>query len=295
MRRLLMLAGLFLSVPCIAKAPVTQRHVRVADDIHLHVVEAGSGDRAPLVFVPGWSTDAGIWERQITTFATSRRVIAIDPRSQGQSTKTTTGNTPERRAEDLHAALAALAVRRPVLIGWSQAVQDIAAYVLRYGTEELAGIVLVDAAVSDGAPGIAKRPEQVAAQFGRFPLYLDDQRAYLRGMMSFIISKPQPPGAIDALVATGMKTPPSIGLSMLIADMFGTDRTPALARMACPVLIIAAGTSTELERQQAEVKGIPGARFVRIDDAAHTVFLDQPDKFDAALDRFLQDIPPPMR
>jgi microsomal epoxide hydrolase len=50
-------------------------------------------------------------------FAKAHRVIAFDPRSQGESTKTTSGNTPEIRAQDLHALLERMGVQRPVLIG----------------------------------------------------------------------------------------------------------------------------------------------------------------------------------
>ena len=85
-------------------------------------------------------------------------------------------------------------MRRPVLIGWSQGVQDIAAYVERYGTKELAGIVLVDAAVSDGADGMVARPEETAAQFKMFAVYQAHQQEYLGGMMRAIISKPQSDG-----------------------------------------------------------------------------------------------------
>ena len=52
------------------------------------------------------------------------------------------------RAQDLHRLLEQLDARRPVLIGWSQGVQDLAAYIERYGTHDLAGLVLVDATVA---------------------------------------------------------------------------------------------------------------------------------------------------
>src|SRR5438093_180355 len=205
------------------------RMVEVADGVSLRVIEAGKPGAVPaLVFIPGWSTGADIWRHQIDKFAKTHRVIAFDPRSQGESTKTTSGNTPETRAQDLHALLERLGVQRPVLIGWSQGLQDIAAYVERYGTKDLAGIVLVDAAVSDGADGMAARPRETAEQFKMFAVYQAHQQEFLRGMMKAIISKPQPEGAIDRLVANGVKTPPDIGITMLVADMFGVDRTTAL-------------------------------------------------------------------
>jgi microsomal epoxide hydrolase len=278
-----------------APASIEQR-VTVASGVVLRVVESGKANsKPPLVFIPGWSAGADIWQGQIDRFDDAYRVIAFDPRSQGDSTKTTSGNTPEQRAADLHALLAARKVKRPILIGWSQAAQDIAAYVLLYGTRDIAGIVLVDAAVSEGAKAIAARPDQAAVQFSRFAIYASDQEAYLHRMFGAIISKPQPPGAVDSAIATAMKTPPSIGIAMLVADMFGVDRTPALAKIDCPVLIIAAAKSEELAAQRAEAKAIKNARFVEIDDAAHAVFLDQPDNFGGALADFAARLGPSSR
>jgi microsomal epoxide hydrolase len=267
------------------------RKMDVGGNVSLRVVEAGKPENQPvLVFIPGWSTGADIWRPQIETFAKANRVIAFDPRSEGESTKTTSGNTPETRAQDLHALLDRLNVRRPVLIGWSQGVQDVAAYVERYGTKELAGIVLVDAAVSDGAAGMASRPQETAAQFKMFAIYQAHQQEYLSGMMGAIISKPQSDGTIEQLVNTGTKTPPDIGVAMLVADMFGVDRRPALKKIDCPTLIIASAKSDELDRQQAAANQIPHARFEKIEDAAHAVFLDQPDRFDDSLTSFVSKL-----
>src|SRR6266516_932365 len=208
--------------------PGSSRMVIVAGGVSLRVIESGKAGGEPvLVLIPGWSTGADIWHHQIDTFAKTYRVIAFDPRSEGESTKTTSGNTPETRAQDLHALLERLGVQRPVLIGWSQGVQDIAAYVEHYGTKELAGIVLVDAAISDGADGVVARPQETAAQFKMFAIYQAHQREYLGGMMRAIISKPQSDDAIEELVSTGMKTPADIGVAMLVADMFGVNRTSA--------------------------------------------------------------------
>src|SRR5207253_8011091 len=263
------------------------RVLDVAEGISFRVIEAGKPSVQPvLVFIPGWSSGADIWRQQIDRFAPTHRVIAFDPRSQGESTKTTSGNTPEMRAQDLHKLLEQLNARRPVLIGWSQGVQDLAAYIERYGTHELAGLVLVDAAVSDGADGIVARAQESAAQLRMLALYQAHQPEYLRGMMDAIISKPQPDGTIDGLVATGMKTPPSIGTGMLVADLFGVNRTAALKKIDCPILIIASAKSDELARQQAGAGQITHAHFETVEDAAHAVFLDQPVRFAELLEKF---------
>jgi non-heme chloroperoxidase len=269
----------------------SSRAVEVGDGVSLRVIEAGKPDGGPtLVFIPGWSTGADIWHHQIGAFAKTYRVLALDPRSEGDSTKTMSGNTPEIRAQDLHALLERLGVRHPVLIGWSQGVQDIAAYVERYGTKDLAGIVLVDAAVSDGADGMVARPQETAEQFKMFAVYQAHQREYLVGMMRAIISKPQSDEAIEQLVNTGLKTPPDVGVGMLVADMFGVNRTPAVKKIDCPTLIIASAKSDELTRQHATANQIPHARFEKVDGAAHAVFVDQPERFDELLKSFVANL-----
>jgi len=284
------LAAIAAPVSAEIASPIVEKRVTVAPAVVLRVIEAGQSKGRPIVFIPGWGAGADIWRDQINRFDETYRIISFDPRSQGHSTKTVSGNTPEQRAVDLHALLTKERAHRPVLIGWSQASQDIAAYVLRYGTRDISGIVLVDAAVSDGANSIAERPQEAAFQFRLFGAYLGDQEAYLRGMFAAIIRKRQAPGVVEQAIATAMRTPPSIGLSMLVSDMFTVDRRPALAKMDCPVLIVAAATSEELGRQKAEVNAIKNGRFVQIEDAGHAVFLDQPDRFAAALAGFLKSI-----
>jgi microsomal epoxide hydrolase len=95
---------------------------------------------------------------------------------------------------------------------------------------------------------------------------------------------------MDQLVSTGMKTQPDVGVGMLVADMFGVNRTPALKKIDCPTLIIASAKSFELSRQQAAANQIPHARFEKVENAAHAVFIDQPDRFDELLKSFVASL-----
>jgi non-heme chloroperoxidase len=277
------------SVRAESSTELHERSLDLGNGVSLRVIEAGQpGSTAILVLIPGWSTSADIWREQIDRFARTHRVISFDPRSQGKSTITTTGNTPETRAQDLHTLLDKLNARRPVLIGWSQGVEDIAAFINRYGTGDLSGIVLVDAAISPGAEGMAERgAQQTAAQVKMYAVYQEHQQEYLAGMMRAIVSKPQSNGTIEQLVTTGSKTPPDIGVAMRIADTFGVNRTPALKKIDCPTLSIASTKSGVLAQQQAQAKQISNARFEKVEDAAHAVFLDQPDRFNELVTSFV--------
>ena len=249
-----------------------------------------NGRRSPLLF---WRFTASIWSDQLSLFGRDRRVIAIDPRSQGDSTKTAEGDTPEQRARDLHTVLEKMGVGRRVLVGWSQGVQDAAAYVLQFGISETDGIVLVDATISAGANGISAAPGAAAQQLGLLPLLSDSPRDYTIGMMKAVITRSLEPLAIDRLVNEALKTPTAVGEAMLVADLFGRDRRPAIAKMNLPVLIIASSRSSELAEQKAMASKMPNGRFEVVENAGHAVFVDQPDQFNALLRNFLTRLKPP--
>ena len=65
--------------------------VTTSDSVKIHYFEAGPKlpRRSPtLLFVPGWMTPGWIWEYQLAHFAKSYRVVAMDPRSQGEILET---------------------------------------------------------------------------------------------------------------------------------------------------------------------------------------------------------------
>jgi pimeloyl-ACP methyl ester carboxylesterase len=54
--------------------------------------------------------------------------------------------------------------------------------------------------------------------------------------------------------------------------------------------MIRVGQSEELARQQAGASQISRARFQKVEDAAHAVFLDQPERFDELVEKFEKDV-----
>src|SRR5438552_2731193 len=60
-----------------------------ADGARIHYIEAGKGPA--ILFVPGFTAPGWIWEKQITQFSITHRVVAIDPRAQGESSQTAEG------------------------------------------------------------------------------------------------------------------------------------------------------------------------------------------------------------
>src|SRR5215831_12174815 len=102
--------------------PVISRYFVTTDGVRLHYLEAGSG--RTLVFVPGWAMPAQIWEPQITFFSRRFHVVALDPRSQGDSDIARTGHNAKRRSQDIHELVAAVGAKSVTLVAWSLGVLE---------------------------------------------------------------------------------------------------------------------------------------------------------------------------
>src|SRR2546430_2274018 len=127
-----------------AARPWVDRWFITSDSVRLHYLSGGSGPGPTVVFVPGWTMPADIWEPQLRYFAASRRVIALDPRSQGASQRTSDGNYTDRRARDIHELIAHLQAAPVVVVGWSMGAPEALELVEQFGTQDIAGLVLVD-------------------------------------------------------------------------------------------------------------------------------------------------------
>lgn len=275
-----------------AAAAPREQMVAAAPGVSIRaVVFAPPTARPTVVLIPGWLATTDVWADTAKALGTDRGVVAIDPRSQGGSSKPVENNTPEARAGDIAAVVKALGLKHYVLVGWSQGVQDVAAYVQGGTPTGLEGVVLVDAAPSKGAAGLGSDPLGAASQFGLLSIYTRAPRPYAEGMMKAIHKKPLPPAVLQARVEAALRTPSSIGAAMIVADLYGGDRSDAFKVFDKPLLVIAAADSHERDAQAAAAASAPKGKLVVIEDAGHAVFDDQPAKFDAALKAFLAALP----
>ena len=266
------------------KSGRTELHIRTTSRVVLRVVRLGRrSTKPPLILVSGWTVGLEVWDSVATELASDREVVLLDSRSQGGSTTTTADNRPEDRARDLAVVLRRLNISRPILIGWSQGAQDVAAYVRAFGDTNLAGCVLVDAAPSGGPKDLTHDPGEALKFFELLALYRSSPLDYQRGMMSFIIGDPARAELRERLARRGLKTPTTIGADMLVADLYGADRSNV--RFSRPLLVLIAGRNPDpaplkawAESNHANVKVVA--------NASHALFVDQPEQFVRAIKDF---------
>lgn len=265
-------------------APASRR-IRV-DDVELHVESVGEGE--PLVLIHGLGACGLDWAPQTAFFCERYRVITIDLRGHGRSSRPRTGYSIERFAKDTAAVLQALETGPVHLVGIS-----------------LGGMVTFQLAVD--APHLVRSmtivnsgPAVPTLTFKqRLPLYI--RLVYIRVLglrrMAVAIAKrlfPAPDQAAlrDTFVARLASNDKRCYVESLRAIFAGWGVADRLGAIACPVLALAADQDyTPVALKQAYVDRLPDARMVVIPDSRHAVPMEKPDAFNRALADFLSTPP----
>ena len=249
-----------------------------SDGVRLHYLEAGSGPA--IVFVPGWTNPAWIWEPQILHFSKNYRVVALDPRSQGESEQVTDGLYPERRSQDIKELMDHLQLPPAVLVGFSMGVWEVLSYVDQFGTEALRGVVLVDAPI-----GSEPNTQELNEFFGLIKQFSMNRRQWMEQFLPVAFKKPQPEAYLERLRAASLKVPTSTAIALLAA-YWGRDWRPVLAKLDKPVLY----TITKPGESQGKMlkAKLPSARVELFPEAGHVLFADETERFNAVLEEFAQ-------
>jgi pimeloyl-ACP methyl ester carboxylesterase len=107
----------------------TGRHVAI-NGVSLHVAERGEGD--PVVLLHGGLSSTRSWRNVVPLLEAEFRVIAVDARGHGYSTRTGSPLTYEQLVDDLAALIGTLGCDRPFVIGWSDGGEQALRLGLRY-------------------------------------------------------------------------------------------------------------------------------------------------------------------
>jgi non-heme chloroperoxidase len=269
-----------------ATPPTTKNDsIKTSDGVSIHYLEAGSG--RPIVFIPGWTMPAWIWQKQIDEFSKHYHVVAVDPRSQGESDKPPYGHLPETRARDYKELVDQLRLKHPVMVGWSMACGELAKYAEQFGTDNIGGFVLVDGFLSDKAS-----PEMVAGISGWMNQLQQDRQKQADGFVRSMFKKPQPEDYVRRVIDASTQVPADTAVVLIYNMIAVKDFSPGLASLAAmktknPVLFMYQPES-QLTADFLKLKLGDKLRLERFEGDGHALFVDDPDKFNHVLEEFLK-------
>jgi microsomal epoxide hydrolase len=254
-----------------------ERDITTSDGVRLRLLEAGPAGARTILFIPGWTMPAWIWEAQLRHFAPTHHVVAMDPRGQGGSSVPAIGYDQASRAGDIAAVLAATEDRPALIVAWSLAVLETLTLIRLRGDAAIAGLVLVDNSVGEDPPPPTPPPPTKPA-----PPHEQAMRRFVHGMFR----TPRDPDWLDRLTRASLITPEAAAKTLL---NFTTPRSywrDALYATNRPVLYV---TRPRWEAQAATLKrNRPGTETVIFHEAGHALFVDEPARFNSVVDSFLR-------
>jgi microsomal epoxide hydrolase len=278
------LVSLFiLVVPGVIAQTAKSEFFKTSDGIQIHYIEAGSG-RA-IVFIPGWTMPAWIWQKQIDEFSKKYHVVAVDPRSQGESDKPTYGHLPETRSRDYKELVNHLDLKQPVLVGWSMACGELVKYAEQFGGDNVGGFVLVDGFLPDKVS-----PEMFAGLSGWMNLLQQDRQKQADGFVRSMYKKPQTEDYLKRVTDASMQTPADTAVVLIYDIIAVKDFSSGLAKMNRPVLFIYR-SETQATADFLKTKLGDKVRLEKFDGDGHALFVDDPEKFNRVLEEFIQSLP----
>jgi non-heme chloroperoxidase len=258
------------------------------DGTTLHYKDRGNGPT--FVFIHGNNVDSQFWAYQIATLSEQgMRTVAPDRRGHGRSEYVASGQDYDTYASDLAALLEYADLHDVTLVGHSTGANAIARYITRYGTQRVAGAVLV-AMVNPATPS----PDDVAATEATLQVIdatLNDRPKYFDSLKAAFFGASVSEVTMDAILAQCYTTPLEVALDTVRIFLDPrNDTREDLRALTIPTLIVHGDADTfspfETSGKFAH-QVIPNSRVLLYEGASHGLTISEQGRFTSDLRAFV--------
>jgi len=277
------------------KLSKTAAYYRTDDGANLYYEDHGQG--RPIFLVHGWSCSTKVWQKNIEELSRQFRVIALDSRGHGNSSKVLGGHQVPQYARDVRALIEYLDLRDIVLLGWSLGGPVVLSYWQQFSKDSrLGGIGLIDSNPFPFSPddwnNHSLKNYNTASMAGVFKALTDDPAGFATAFTHRMFKSGKATAEDLAWLPDELrKTPPWIAIA-IYSDFLTSDYTGVLPTLTIPAIFFA-GDSDLFKQGNSQGKYlaglVPNATFVPFDDAGHLLFYEQSAKFNAALVKFVSE------
>jgi esterase len=269
----------------------------VINNLRLHYLDWGTAGKVPIVFLHGGGISAHTWDLLCAVLKHDYHCLALDQRGHGDSEwSAELDYTFETQKRDVEGFIDHLGLERFFLIGMSMGGINALLYAAEH-SERLHGLTIIDT-----GPEVRRAGGQRIIDFVRQTAEAD---------------------SIEDLIALALKFNPTRDPRLLrrsllhtfrrredgkwvrkndtrhwqrsdVAERFGRlgDYWALVPRISCPTLVVRGAKSDVFHDEDAEklAQRLPNGRWVRIENAGHTVQGDNPRGLLEALRQFFGDV-----
>lgn len=270
--------------------------ITTRDGARIYYEDHGRG--RPIVLVHGWACSGRFWQRNVPALAEEFRVVTVDLRGHGNSAKPLTGHTMPQYAQDVRAVIEHLDLNGVTLAGWSLGGPVVLAYWQQYAADSrLKGLGLVDTAPSPLSPADwnshGLKNNNLDGMHAVFAAVQTDRSQHSLGFVNNMFKGGQATATDLAwMVPEIAKTPAWIAIAAY-SDFLLSDYAGVLPTVKVPAIVFAADSNVYkhgIAMGRHLASQLPQATFVPFEDGGHTLFYEQPDKFNGALGAFVRGL-----
>jgi pimeloyl-ACP methyl ester carboxylesterase len=269
----------------------------------------GAGPGLPALLLMGLGTDAHGWERVLPALTSERRVVVLDNRGIGRSSKPRGPYTTAMLAADARAVLGHADIGRAHVAGLSlggMIAQELAlaepglvaslALLATWARPDAGALALAREGAASGAHGLGVEEALGAIREGRTPA-IDFAKIF-----QFLMPRVLSPAFLEreaAYLAAFFARSMEYGLSAdgyagQLAAAIGHDTTARLPTITAPTLVVAGTADALIAPSHADViaKLVPGAKLVRIEGGPHGLNFENADELSRELATWFRDNDP---
>lgn len=277
---------------------LTANYFKTSDGVLLHSLEAGSGNI--LLFIPGWSQTAQLFQILLKDLATDHKVIALDMRGHGESEKPAHGYRPSRLAVDIHEFIENRDLKKITIIGHSMGCAIIWSLLDQFGDKNIRQIVLIDQATSvvawpswdDEEKNLCGSLHTPESLFNTLTLLTGPDSSQVREsyIRDSLLTKNCPSDVADWVLSENMKFP-ALYAAHLLLEGSTQDWRDIIRKITLPTLIFGGKASIFNPLSQIwisqQIKNSVVHIFEEAEGGSHFMWLENPQKFLYLLRQFL--------
>jgi len=269
--------------------PTREEFIKVESNVYLHVTDAGEG--RPVVLIHGWPLSDEMFEYQYNDLVNNKfRVIGITLRGFGQSSKPYGLYDYDVHARDIKKILDHLDIKKAVLGGFSMGGSIAIRYVSLYKSAHLSKLALFGAA----APIWTQRKDfqynlPRSAVDALIDLNYKDRPKLLTDFAKiFSANETSLNEGIGNWLNGICISASSYATAKCLIALRDTDLRKDLPKIKIPTLIMHGKQDKICSFDLAEQMkaGISGSQLIPFENSGHSLFLEETEKFNAALIKF---------
>jgi non-heme chloroperoxidase len=295
MMRLLIVLSFFFAATCQADSKLNYSTVKGAGDVPLTVVTSGSSERPAIIFIHGIGQSHYSFHKQLNSeLADDFYLVAFDLRGHGSSGKpwdTEAYMHSETWAQDLEAVISATQARNPVIVAWSYGTLVLLDYIRQHDTSKIAGVVLSGSLGALRPYTLPSKDDPNTAEFlhiRQLQLSPDprDQVAAIERMVGWLTTKPAPQSEQNVFKAIATMFPVYARSAMYSRTLDNQDLLDTIIKL--PILLAMGADDNAGMLKDAELisQTYPNVCLSVYSGAGHSVFYEQPTRFNTELRRF---------